>query len=183
VELSDFVIERYLLKHLLFGDDILKKVINFEDVFNSSNIRRFLDKVEIKENGCIEWIAGRDVAGYGVFSVRKDIGEYKAYKAHRFALELSLGQILSSDIFACHHCDNPGCVSPDHLFPGTNRDNVDDMLSKGRSNRNLSDEQVRSIRRDILLGNDKIVELAKKHGTKSATISAIKHGKTYKYVK
>jgi hypothetical protein len=76
---------------------------------------------------CHEWKYSRDIEGYGRFSYNG-----KQVKAHRFALELKLGRPLDEDMFACHTCDNPPCVNPDHLFEGSAKDNVEDMLSKGR---------------------------------------------------
>ena len=43
-----------------------------------------------------------------------------------------VGDIPSSDMFVCHHCDNPSCVNPTHLFLGTNTDNQIDRELKGR---------------------------------------------------
>jgi len=56
----------------------------------------------------------------------------KTYRAHRLAYELTYDTSLG-DKFACHTCDNPLCVRPDHIFPGTPKDNFDDAFSKGRS--------------------------------------------------
>ena len=52
--------------------------------------------------------------------------------AHRYALERKLGRELEPGEVARHTCDNPICVNPDHLLPGTQRDNVDDMMRRGR---------------------------------------------------
>lgn len=52
--------------------------------------------------------------------------------SHRFSLELKLGRMLVDGEFALHSCDNKPCVNPTHLFPGTCKDNAEDMLRKGR---------------------------------------------------
>lgn len=89
---------------------------------------RFMAKVSKKPTGCWEWTAYINPKGYGIFYWDKKIGG-----AHRYALEQKLGIRLSSVEFACHHCDNPPCVNPDHLFLGDNSANVQDSIRKGRN--------------------------------------------------
>jgi len=83
-------------------------------------------------SGCWIWTGYLDRYGYGVYCT----GSYKAktrrhIKAHRLSYELFCGPI-PEDHLVCHKCDNPCCVNPDHLFVGTWRDNVEDMMTKGR---------------------------------------------------
>lgn len=57
-------------------------------------------------------------------------------KTHRVSYELHFGPIpkdVSVELCVLHHCDNRRCVRPDHLFLGTDADNVRDMLAKGRA--------------------------------------------------
>lgn len=89
---------------------------------------RFLAKIRIDESGCWIWTAGRNKLGYGRFGLP---GQYKTVQAHRFAYEQFYGPIPEG-MFVCHHCDNPPCVNPEHLFVGTHVDNMKDMWSKGR---------------------------------------------------
>ena len=78
-----------------------------------------------KSDGCWLWTAGLN-RGYGAFAVhRKDIG------AHRYSWMLENGPIPDG-LFVLHRCDNPPCVRPDHLFIGTQLDNMLDKMSKGR---------------------------------------------------
>jgi hypothetical protein len=94
---------------------------------------RFWGKVAVSTehfyNGipCWEWQACSDIDGYGIFRLNN-----KNEKSHRFSFTLKYGEIING-LFVCHHCDNPSCVNPDHLFLGTHQDNVDDMVSKGRN--------------------------------------------------
>jgi hypothetical protein len=93
---------------------------------NKSTLERFEDKFVKSESGCWEWIGGKYVGGYGVFYFRG-----KKRGAHRVSYILYVGEILNG-LSVCHKCDNPSCVNPNHLFLGTQLDNVRDMFSKGR---------------------------------------------------
>jgi hypothetical protein len=89
---------------------------------------RFWSKVR-KGDGCWEWVGSQDRQGYGEFVV--SMGPRVRSRAHRVAWELTNGPIPDG-LNACHRCDNPVCVRPDHIFIGTQRDNVRDAMAKGR---------------------------------------------------
>ena len=89
-------------------------------------IERFNGKIRFTENDCIEWTGTKDKDGYGV--IQKD-GIKK--KTHRAIWEYYHGDIPSG-LNVCHKCDNPSCVKVSHLFLGTQKDNMQDMIKKGR---------------------------------------------------
>lgn len=80
---------------------------------------------EAQSNGCRLWTGAKDKDGYGWLYYE---GGNK--RAHRLALFVRDGVMPRG--FACHRCDTPSCINPDHLFVGTNRDNCRDMARKGR---------------------------------------------------
>lgn len=80
----------------------------------------------VRKGECIEFTGTSTKDGYGRPSVNG-----RQYYMHRLAYEAAFGAIPDG-LHVCHHCDNPPCINPKHLFLGTNRDNIADRVRKGR---------------------------------------------------
>jgi len=115
------------------------------------SVRQRLElNVVVDEKGCWNWQKQKDKNGYGVLSVAD-----KPYRAHRASYEEFVGPI-EDDLHVLHKCDNPSCINPDHLFLGTNAENMVDKVSKGRhafgekaGHAKLTENQVREIKRRL----------------------------------
>lgn len=95
---------------------------------------RFWPKVK-QTDSCWLWIGAKDPDGYGNFKV----GNHRGTHAHRIAYALKVGYIPPG-LSILHSCDNRSCVRPDHLFLGTQLDNVNDMAEKGRARKASGDQ-------------------------------------------
>ena len=82
-------------------------------------------------DACWLWTGFKNKAGYGIISWHNH-----PTLAHRLAYELTIGQIPDG-LLACHKCDNPGCVNPEHIFIGTDADNMADKSRKERYQKEL----------------------------------------------
>lgn len=87
---------------------------------------RLFGRVVVTEAGCWEFQGNRDDRGYG--AIRRN---GKMEKTHRVAYDIALGGIPAG-LHVCHHCDNPPCIRPSHLFAGTRSENQRDSSRKGR---------------------------------------------------
>lgn len=153
---------------------------------------RFWPKVAKGEpDECWLWTAYLEPAwGYGIF--RMYPGQ-QMWKAHRAAWVLERGPIPDG-LIVCHHCDNPPCVNPAHLFVGTWQDNVDDRVAKNRSGRTgpgrgeaapnvtLTEVQVREIRRRYAAGGVSQSALGAEYGVGQTQVGRIVRGTRWAHV-
>lgn len=101
--------------------------------------------IRVPELGaCWEWKGNTDWYGYGVLKF-----EGKTIRAHRAMWEKTHQKAMPRNRNALHKCDNPPCVNPDHIWPGTQAENVFDMHRKGRNSagRTLTEAQVTEMKR------------------------------------
>jgi hypothetical protein len=150
---------------------------------------RFWEKVDVRgPDECWEWTAARHLQGYGRFWIGSH-AEGKTHRAHRVAWELENGPVPDG-LDVCHHCDNPPCCNPRHLWLGTNQDNLRDCSAKGRAYKptwwgeqvgssKLTLEQVREIRRMAHLGLTRR-EIAACFGVAKTTVTNIINGETWR---
>jgi predicted XRE-type DNA-binding protein len=155
-----------------------------------SGIDRFLEKFDqpADSDACWEWNAYRMVLGYGVL---KFFGKNRL--AHRVSYFLFVGPIPDG-MNVCHKCDNRGCVNPNHLFLGTQQDNIQDARIKGRMrvdqlksfkagedhlNAKLKAEDVQVIKQLCLTREISQKKIAARFGVSQSAISLIAVGKNW----
>lgn len=133
---------------------------------------------------CWTWTGGKDENGYGIIRQKG-----KNLRSHRVSMEIHLGQ--TSELCVLHHCDNPSCVNPDHLFWGTTLDNNQDRTRKGRGadrrgekhpQAKLSESQVRTIKQRYLSGGITQEQLAREFGVKRRTVTNIVTGVRWQHL-
>ncbi len=139
-----------------------------------------------EKDECWNWWGVPNSAGYGTIRLPGRNG--KSLLAHRVAWQFSRGE-PPKDLCVCHKCDNRICVNPQHLFLGTNADNVADRQRKGRcraggppgegcGHAKLTDEKVRAIRADLRTHQ----EIATDYGMSRSAITNLKLGRTWKHL-
>ena len=140
---------------------------------------RFWRKVR-KTDGCWIWTAATNNKGYGVFET--PFGRL----AHRFSWYLAQG--TQPKHYVLHHCDNSLCVRPDHLYDGTQTDNMHDLLRRGRiagrvhGRSRLTPDDVRAIRVRCKAGVNDLAKIAKQYGITPAAVGHIKYGVTWRWL-
>ena len=158
-----------------WGDPEYKSTFDKED----TDEERLLKKpYRLTTTGCWEWQGGRDSWGYGALKAQNgtQVG------AHRLAHEVWIGPIPEG-LQVNHHCDNPPCINPEHLYAGTPRENMQDRGVRLRQgSRKLLPQDVVKIRE--LLSETELTQRAigERFNVSKETVAAIKAGRVWKHV-
>lgn len=140
---------------------------------------------------CWEWTSATYKNDYGAFRFRN-----RQMMAHRASWIINCGEIEPNSLQVLHKCDNHKCVRPDHLFLGTQQENVDDMIAKGRQAtgdkvaskgevnpfHKLTEEQVKYIRERYSQGNTSYRLLSIEMGVEKSSIAGIVKRKSWKHI-
>jgi hypothetical protein len=151
-----------------------------------------LAKYTNKTDGCWLWTGRFNNMGYGKICS----GDGEQY-AHRVSWALANGSVPAG-LFVCHRCDNPACINPDHLFLGTQKDNMQDCKDKGRFNspkrmasvrkgtsintNKLTEDDVRDVRKKIAEGWS-LSSIGVMFGVSVSAIWTIRHGRSWVWLK
>lgn len=147
---------------------------------------RLWTRLKSQGNGCWAWTGAVNGRGYGIMSATA-IGEYFT---HRVAWTLWHGRAVPADMHVCHHCDNPPCCNPEHLFLGSTRDNNADKIAKGRHNQPFGESHANTKLTNVQVFG--ILQLpsrvfsnlwiSKKYGIATSTVQRIRSGRGWKHV-
>lgn len=134
-------------------------------------------------SGCWLWLGPYDNHGYGIITTPE--GKWKAHRASLYWHK----RWPKEKLLACHSCDVPACINPDHLFWGTQAQNMADAKAKGRT-RNLptlgvDHHNVKITVADVLAiraSEESSYVLAPRYGLKSGTIRDIRQKRSWKHI-
>ena len=147
---------------------------------SEERLRFFWSRIQ-KTDTCWFWFASKDDSGYGQMQI-----DGYPYSTHKISLFLHTGK--QATLFVLHSCNNPSCVNPQHLYEGTNKENMDYASACGRLQRprgelnhkaRLTNEQVATIRQRGLI--EKARGLAREYGVTHTMINDILHGRERKH--
>jgi hypothetical protein len=150
-------------------------------------VDRILEKIiKDEKTGCWNYGGYTDKKGYG-----RGYGDLKSILTHRYIYwfykkrdKITWENFNKTGLLVCHSCDNPSCNNPDHLWEGTDADNMSDAVNKGRFPCRKGEKNGRSkLTKDqvleILKSKEKITHIARRFNIGWTTIQYIKLGKTW----
>jgi len=164
----------------------LEKMVSSED-----GPKKFWSRVQMAEiDQCWNWTGHKNGPGYGKVFAKRWPGDSKTYNfsAHRLAYIYAYG-MFPQGLLVCHHCDNPSCCNPAHLFLGTDTDNSADKVAKGRHARGenhgfakLTEDNVRDILHRFYNLGERAFRIKKVFGVSRGTIRDIVQGITWRHL-
>lgn len=146
---------------------------------------KLMSRISKAQSGCWEWTWGLSNAGYGRLGYKG-----KNTQASR-VMWIAVHGSIPNGLWVLHRCDNPKCINPDHLFLGTRKDNIDDMVRKGRGNAlrgaesnkaKLTEEIVRQIRKEHHHSGIGFRPLGRKYGVSDMAIRKLISGQSWKHI-
>ncbi len=137
------------------------------------------------QTGCLEWMGYRHPKGYG--QIGRGSHEEGLVYTHIAAWEIAHGVSVPDGMFVCHHCNNPPCCNPEHLFIGSAKDNTDDMIQKMRHSygerhaTKLNDRDARAVRELVRRGFTQ-QEIADEYRIARSMVGHIAQGNRWKHL-
>lgn len=131
---------------------------------------RFWSKVR-KTDTCWLWVGSNNDSGYGTMTIHS-----RSYRPSRISYAMHKADPIGLKVL--HTCDNPKCVNPKHLFLGTDQDNSDDKVAKGRQQkgeRHWNNKLTNTERSEILSSSNSISDLADRYGVTPSCIKCLRH--------
>jgi len=152
--------------------------------WNKDRIIPIEDRIKNKfkvdpNNNCWIWQGFKDKDGYGSIIINQ-----KMNKPHRVMWEIHNGPIPEG-INVLHKCDNPPCVNPDHLFLGSQKDNIQDCIKKDRFVRGEKNGRAKLTKNKVIkiyYDNRKYAEIAKDFSVSKASVGSIKKGRNWAHL-
>jgi len=146
------------------------------------SVEEVLLRYVVVDSGCWEWTGSKMTnEDYGIAHFKG-----KRIRAHRLSYTYHVGEIPEG-LIVCHHCDNPICINPDHLYAGTQQDNSNDMVRRGRHAVCLGEDRPNSVLKEwqvLLIRKDKRKErvIAQDYGIAPSTAGSIRRKLSWKYL-
>lgn len=156
---------------------------------NYSDLKSLLAATTPTKIGCLEWIRGLNGSGYGVCTIGK-----RKKLVHRVAFSLANPQVAISRLNVNHKCDNRRCINPDHLYAGTQEENMRDMALRGRQGytgsqgdmhpmAKLTESKVRRIKARLACGETSLAIAKDYPEITSSLIRRIRRGAAWAHLK
>jgi len=119
---------------------------------------KMCDNLPFDEYGCQIWPLARYTNGYPQVWINRPYTGTK--RGHRIILEQKLGRKIKLRFQACHSCDTPACVNPNHIYEGTQKDNIQESVAKGRWNPIRGEQHYSKTRPELMARGER-------HGSKT----------------